>query len=330
MSGEKVRREISRREFMAIGAGAFVVASLPLALARRERLVRRTLPVMGTIAELAVVDSDAAHAQLAMDAAMSELRRIESMMTRFRFSSDIGRANMLAAERPVRITAETAFVVQAALRWADYTNGAYDPAIGGAIALWDVTHRHEPPAADAVARFSSRSLYHKVEVGTTGGSAALVYHDPDARLDLGSIAKGYAVDRAATVLRERGIRNGLVSVGGDLYAIGSSADGSPWRVGIQDPGDESRMIGTVEVADGAVATSGTYLQRFRYKGREYHHLLDPSTGAPRETLVRSFTVTSDTCMHADVAATAAYGLTAGKANALFARCAAGTTAVRTA
>lgn len=328
MSAKDKNHQLSRREFLAIGTGAFVVAALPLAASRRDRITRRTMPVMGTIAEFAVVHNNPARAHLAIDAAMAELTRIEEMMTRFRMSSDIGRANEFAGRRAIVVTAETAFVVNAALRWASATSGRYDPAIGGAIALWDVTHREVPPEAGDIARFSKRDLYAKVEVGTRKGAPVLVYHDQEVRLDLGSIAKGYAVDRAASVLRDHGMRGGLISVGGDLFAIGGSADGSPWRLGIQDPTDPARMIDTIEVTEGAVATSGTYIQHFIYRGRDYHHLLDPSTGSPRETQIRSFTVRSDTCMHADVAATAAYGLDVADARSLFARYSPDTQVVR--
>ena len=321
-------REISRREFVGIGAGAFVIAAVPVASRRQRRLVRRTMPTMGTIAELAVVHRDPVKAHAAMDAAMAELRRIEAMMTRFRVSSDIGRANLFAADRPVTVSAETAFVVTAALRWAEASRGSYDPAIGGAVALWDVNHRHAPPAEDAVRRFRNRNLHRKVEIDAWKARMVLRFHDEDARLDLGAIAKGYAVDRAANVLREKGIDSGIVNVGGDLYAIGRAEDGEAWRVGIQHPSDPGRMLGVVTAADEGVATSGTYVQRFRYHGHEYHHLIDPASGAPRETLVRSFTVRSDSCMHADVAATAAYGMSAEQANALFMSCSPGTSVVR--
>lgn len=321
-------RRLSRRDFVAVGAGVFVIAAVPLASRRQRRLVRRTMPVMGTIAELAVNHRDPVHAHAAMDAAMAELRRIESLMTRFRASSDIGRANILAAERPVSINGETAFVIVNALRWAEATGGAYDPALGGAVALWDVTHRHEPPPDDSVMRYRARRLYRKVEIDTQKKGTLLRYHDDDVRIDLGSIAKGYAVDRAAHVLREHGVQSGLVNVGGDLYAIGSSEEGSPWNVGIQNPGDPLGTIAIVEAADEAVATSGTYVQHFRYHGHDYHHLIDPATGAPRETPVRSFTVRSDSCMHADVAATAAYGMTMENATTLFRKCSTGTTVVR--
>lgn len=321
-------RGLSRREFIGLGAGALVIGAVPITSRHQRRLIRRTMPVMGTIAELGVVHRNPAQAHGAIDAAMKELLRIESMMTRFRASSDIGRANILAASQPVSVTGETAFVVTAALRWADATTGNYDPGIGNAIVLWDVNHRHEPPLENDVLKFSRRSFYREIEIDTWRKQAVMRYHSGDTRLDLGSVAKGYAVDRAAQILREHGIENGIVNVGGDLYAIGNAEDGDAWRVGIQNPTDPSAMIGVVEASDEGVATSGTYVQHFRYHGHDYHHLIDPATGAPRETLVRSFTVRSDSCMHADIAATAAYGLTREAATALFKRCSPGTSVVR--
>jgi thiamine biosynthesis lipoprotein len=322
------RRGPSRREFVAFGLGAFAVAALPLVERRRGRVVRRTVPVMGTLAEFAVVHRDERAAHAAIDAAMDELRRVERTMTRFTATSDIGLANSSAVRVPVAVSPETALVVAEALRWADATNGAYDPAIGGAIGLWDVTHRHEPPPKDRVTPLASRGLYRTIEVDAHRGASVLRYHDADARLDLGSIAKGYGVDRAITVLRDHGVASALVDVGGDLYALGTAPDGQPWRVGIQDPNDDRALIGTVDVADGAVATSGTYRQYFRYRGRRYHHLLDPTTAAPRATDVQSLTIRADSCMHADVAATALYGMSAETAARVLARCAPGGSIVR--
>ena len=322
-------RGLGRREFIAFGLGAFVVASVPLAARGRGRLVRRSVPVMGPIAELAVVSDDARHAHAALDAAVDELLGVERMMTRFTSSSDIGRANAAAARDGVAVSPETAQVVAEALRWAESTDGAYDPAIGGAVALWDVTHRHAPPAEDAVRRLAGRGLHRAVDVGTLRGAPALRYHDADVHLDLGAIAKGYGVDRAAAALRARNVRGALVNVGGDLYAIGSSPEGDAWRVGVQDPADQRALIATLDVSDAAVATSGTYRQFFRYRGMRFHHLLDPVTAKPRITGTRSLTIQADCCMHADVAATALYGMPAGDAARILARRAPGARIVHT-
>lgn len=315
-------RGIGRREFLAFGTGAFVVAGLPLVWRRRIEhpgVVRRSLPVMGTIAEVAVVHRDPRQAQAAIDAAFDELRWVERTMTRFNDSSDIGRANLRAANGPVTVDAATALVVTEALRWADATQGRYDPAVGGIVRLWDVLNRHEPPPEAPVARLASRQLHRAVEVGTSHKDPVLVFHDLDVSVDLGAIAKGYAVDRATDTLRRLGIEKALVEAGGDLYAIGTAPDAEPWQIGVRDPNDTRAIAGTLTVADGAVATSGTYYRYFRWRGRRYHHLMDPAIAEPRRTPVQSLTVRADRCMHADVAATAVFGMSATDANALLRR-----------
>jgi thiamine biosynthesis lipoprotein len=300
--------QFGRREFIGLGLGAFVAAAVPLAARRPTGVVRRAMPVMGTIAQFAVVHRDPVAAHAAIDAAAAELLWVERTMTRFTDTSDIGRANLLAARDGVLVTAETAFVTEAALAWADALDGRYDPAVGAVCALWDVRNRHEPPAADRIAELAGRRFHRTVEVGTSGGGHVLRFHGEGARLDLGSAAKGYAVDRAVNALRARGITKALVVAGGDLYALGTAPDGEPWEIGIQSPTDERALAGRLRLADRAVATSGTYRQFFRYRGHRYHHLMDPATARPRETPMQSLTVVADSVMHADVATTALFGL----------------------
>lgn len=292
---------------MALGLGAFVVSMVPLAR-RRERVFRRTVPVMGTLAELAVVHRDPGYAQGALDAAVLELQTVHGMMTRYTSASDVGRANAAAGERPVPVNAATAYVVSRSLAWARHTDGAFDPALGRAVELWDFDGSGAPPAETAWRRFAGRGLYRKVEVGSDRGADVLYLSDGDVSLDLGGIAKGYGVDRAAEALRDWGIRSGLVNVGGDLFALGASPDGDAWRVGVRDPNDPSGVIAELAVSDAAVATSGDYQRYYDYGGRRYHHLLDPRTGAPRVTTDRSLTVQAERCLDADAAATAVFGV----------------------
>lgn len=293
-----------RREFLTLGVGLFVAASLPLATRRRPQLVRRALPMMGTIGEIVVVHRDPRYAERAMDAAFSELARIEALMTRFAPTSDVGRANARASRDGVVIAAESAHVINRALVWAEASRGAFDPALGVVSELWDVSHRTAPPPAEAVTRLAGRQLYRGVDVDARRPAVRLAR---DVQLDLGGIAKGYGIDRAVQVLRDWGIRSALVNVGGDLYALGRRIDGDPWRVGIQSPTDPGRLAGELEVADEAVATSGDYERFFRYRGVRYHHLMDPDTAAPRESLAHSVTVRAPACIDADAGATSAFG-----------------------
>jgi thiamine biosynthesis lipoprotein len=296
----------SRREFVAVGVGALVVAAVPFTV-RRRAIARRTIPVMGTVADFAVVHRDSWYAEQAIDAAIARLQQVERVMTRFQPSSDIGRANTGAAREGVLVTSETATVLAAALAWAERTDGAFDPALGSAIELWDVEHRHAPPSAVRVRRLAGQRFYRALDLDRWQRRPAVRLAERDVHLDLGGIAKGYGVDQAVGALREWGIRDAIVNVGGDLYAMGSREDGSPWRVGIRSPESATRMVATLEVEDAAVATSGDYLQYFEYHGRRYHHLLDPATAAPRISAMHSITVRADDCMTADAAATACFG-----------------------
>ncbi len=229
-------------------------------------------------------------------------------MTRFSDRSDVGLANLKAATTAVRISRETALVLGEALGWAEASRGAFDPCLGRAVALWDVGHRHVRPDARQVEALAGRRLYRALELADADGEPVVRFHDPDVAIDLGGIAKGYGVDRAVEALRSYGIYNGLVNVGGDLYALGHSEDGDPWKVGVRDPDDPAAIIETIEVSDRALATSGDYIQYFQHAGRRYHHMLDPRTGEPRRSTMRSITVVADRCMAADAAGTAAFGM----------------------
>ena len=307
-----------RRELLAAGLGAFIVAAVPFARRDRRRVVRRTMPVMATTADFAVVHQDAVWANHAIDAAMAELARVEALMTRFRATSDIGRANAIAAQAPVSIARDTYDVIDRALRWASASDGAFDPGVGPVVQLWDVAHRHEPPSAPQVQRLAGQRFYRRIELGTERGSPAVFFTSPDVQLDLGGIACGYAVDLAIDALRRWGIRNALVNVSGDIFALGSSPDGSPWRIGIRSPFDTHATIAEVEATDCAIATSGDYEQFFVHQGTRYHHLMDPERAAPRRSLVHSVTIMADRCRDADAASTAVFGMDTAAAQKLLA------------
>lgn len=229
-------------------------------------------------------------------------------MTRFRSDSDVGRANLGAGRDGVPVTPETALVVASALRAASASDGRFDPAVGAASELWDVLNRHEPPPETAVRRLAARGFWRKVDVDENAANPRIRFDDRDLHLDLGAIAKGYGIDRATGVLRRRSVRHAIVTVGGDLFALGNSPDGEPWTVGIRSPHDRKELAATLRVSDRAVATSGDYERFFRWRGMRFHHLIDPATAAPRLTPFHSATVLASRCIDADAASTSVFGL----------------------
>lgn len=303
-SDREKRPLLDRRQALALGVGAFVVASVPLAMRGRRRLVRRRVPLMGTIGDVAVVHDDRRAAHAAITAAFDALHRTEALMSHFKRDSDVGLANRRASKQPVPVSGETAHVVAEALRWAEATDGRFDPCLGRAVGLWDVKNAKTPPAGERVRALAGRGLWQALELDDN----AVRLRDADAAIDLGGIAKGHGVDAAVAALRAHGIEDALVNVGGDLYAMGRSEDGDAWSVGVVDPRSPGQIGRTLEATDVAVATSGDYQQFFEYRGKRYHHLLDPWTAAPSTAVAHSVTVTAATCLAADAAATAAFGV----------------------
>ena len=308
----------SRREVVLLGIGAFAVATVPFLKGGRRRLSRRSVPVMGTVADLVVVHRDEQYAQAAIDAAIQQLRYVDRTMTAYSDASDVGRANKDAATQPVMITNATAAVIEQSVQWAESSDGAFDPCLGAAVSLWDVKNRSVPPDEKRVQQLVSRELYRSVDLDKYQGRPVIRLTDESAMLDLGGIAKGYGVDQAVQSLREWGIEDALVNAGGDLYAMGESEDGDPWNIGVRSPSDPSKVTHKFELTDEAVATSGDYLQNFKHAGATYHHLLDPKTASPRESRVHSVTVAADNCMTADAAATTVFGMNAERAQQVLA------------
>ncbi|MHB8126618.1 MAG: FAD:protein FMN transferase [Desulfitobacteriaceae bacterium] len=127
----------------------------------------------------------------------------------------------------------------------------------------------------------------------------------DQSIDLGGIEKGFAGDKFLVVFRKYGVSSAFTNIGGNVIALGTKLDGSPWRVGIQHPRQENSLIGLVAVADKAVVTSGDYQRYFMgSNGQRYHHILDPSTGYPAESGLVSVTIVADSSMDADALSTA--------------------------
>lgn len=316
-----------RRTFVTLGVGALAVAALPSAMRPRRVLVRRRIPVMGTIAEVAIPTQDSGWAHEAIDAAFGALRRVEATMTRFRSDSDVGRLN-LSGGVWVPVSTDTGHVLAAAQEWASRSGGRFDPCLGNVTRLWDAPERVtrgriggggrplEGRGPEGLGSGAGDELWRSLEIESWHASARARLTGASASVDLGGIAKGFAVDVAADALRYVGVTDGLVNVGGDLVALGSDEAGEGWLIGVQAPDDPEGLAATLTASDEAIATSGDYVRFFESGGRHYHHLLDPMTGAPRETAMRSLTVRADRCLHADAAATALFGAPVAVAEAV--------------
>jgi len=233
---------------------------------------------MAATHEITVDADDAEQARDAVDAAIADVLRIEAKYSRYRDDSVTTAINRAAGLREVAIDAETA----ALLRYADHchalSRGHFDITSGVLRRAWDFRSA-SPRVPDAAEVEALRALVGWEHVQWSGEAVRLELHGME--IDFGGIGKEYAADRAATILQERGIAHALVNLGGDLRAVGGQQGGAPWRIGIRHPRrPASAVVASVDVSDGAIATSGDAERYFEKDGRRYCHLLDACTGMP--------------------------------------------------
>jgi FAD:protein FMN transferase len=271
-------------------------------------LVGRT---MGTTYSIRIADDLLAPAERqALQAAIDEaLEEINRQMSTYRADSEISAFNRAEAEAPVEVSADFLRVLRLALDLAEATGGAFDPTVGALVNLWgfgpDPAQRTRP-APEQIEAARRTVGYRHLAILPDGRLAKSI---PELRLDLGAIAKGFGVDQVAQLLRERGIQNFLVEIGGETLAQGRNAAGEPWRIGILRPDFDpapAALYGVATLTDGqAIATSGDYRNYFRDEnGTVQTHVVDPRTARPVRHSVASVSVLADTCALADGLATA--------------------------
>lgn len=227
---------------------------------------------------------EAADAGAAMSAAFDEIARIEAIMSEWQPTSELSRVNAAAGGERMPLSPELFAVLKRSREISEITDGAFDVTFYGVGQLWKFEPGAKPPPADAIAAKLGLVDWRGIDLDDSNGELRGRLARPGMKVGLGAIAKGYAVDRASAVLRERGFANHVVEGGGDTYVSGTKG-GKPWMVGVQDPvrdGPGPHVIGGLPSTDRSVVTSGDYERYFEYEGRRYAHILDPRTGYPLE------------------------------------------------
>ncbi len=254
----------------------------------RDPLYQQESFVFGTRVEIAIAGLAADEARPAANAVLQEFDRLHRTYHAWQPSQLSALNDALAAGHGARVSAELADLVGEAQRLSRLGEGLFDPGIGGLIRLWgfqadDFKAALPDPAALAAWRAAAPGI---ADLNLDG--LRIVSRKRQVALDFGGYLKGYALDRAAAILRTRGVANALINIGGNVKALGSK-NGTPWRVGIQHP-RQPGPIAVLALEDGeAIGTSGDYQRYFELDGRRYCHLLDPRSGEP-VTHTQSLTV----------------------------------------
>ena len=280
-----------------------------------ERIFRQSRMIMGTSVEITVSQTASRRAEEAMASAFREVERIDWLMSHYRQGSEVSQITRDAGERETPVSPETLEVIERALYFSRLSGGAFDITIGPVFRLWNF-REGKIPDKKSLQENLKKVDYRKIKVDRAKSSVYL--ESRGMELDLGAIAKGYAVDRASAVLRKEGVENFLVAAGGDLMVSGAKGNGVPWTIGIQHPRLPAELIAKLRPARAAVSTSGDYKKFFFQGGERYHHILTPSTGLPAREC-QSVTIMAPSAMDADALATSIFVLGPKKGFALLER-----------
>lgn len=259
--------------------------------------------IMGTVFDIIAQDEEA------IKKAFREIERIDSLMSDYKPDSEISRLNR---DGRVKASPETIVVFRAAKKIYNLSGGAFDVTVGPLVKLWNIKANMAKDAS-----LVKLPTEEKIKQALSCVSSDFIEIDEKNRIiklkkrgvsvDLGAIARGYAVDRAIKTLKKCGVRNALVNAGGETYCLGAKGFLAPWRVGIKAPrNDNTANIFTLK--NKAVSTSGGYEQFFVYNNKRYARIIDPRTGHPVDNGVISVTVVTDNGLTADALSTAIFVL----------------------
>lgn len=221
-------------------------------------------------------------------------------------TSEVSQINQ-AKGSPVTVSGETAELIRLGLEYGELSQGKFDITVASATDLWNFRGNEEKelPDEDTLSEAVTHIDYHNVKI--EGNTVTLA--DPQAKIDLGGIAKGYIADRLKEYLKDQGIEHALINLGGNMLALGGRPDGSDFKIGIQEPfATDGTVLTSLSVSDQSVVSSGNYERYFEKDGVIYHHILDPDTGYPIQNDLYQVTIISDSSVQGDALSTTCYAL----------------------
>jgi thiamine biosynthesis lipoprotein len=259
---------------------------------------------MGSQLRLLAWTTDDAAALDTFEHIFREFDRLENLLSVWRDGSDVVRINKNAGIAPVTVSRETIEVLEQAHQASVWTGGKFDITFGALADIWKFDHDQDNIVPGRAAIAERLPLVNFEEVITDRAAGTAFIRKAGMRIHLGGIGKGYAVDHAVALLKERGFRDFSIQSGGDLYVAGTNG-GTPWKLGIADPRGDHSPFATLQVADGTFSTSGDYERSFIKDGVRYHHLIDPDRGEPARGC-RSVTIVTNRAVIADVLSTGVF------------------------
>ncbi|MDW8055732.1 MAG: FAD:protein FMN transferase [Elusimicrobiota bacterium] len=238
--------------------------------------------------------------------------KVEEIDKEFGFTKDsvVTKINQLSGKSPCNVSTEAFELIKECIEISELTDGAFDITTGVLSSLWGFENFSKKESFNIPSEKQIKSVlplvgYKKISVDEKTKTVFLKY--TGMKLNLGGVAKGYAIRKAKEILENKGFKNFIINFGGDLYISGVKHKGKPWKIAVQHPRDKNKFLCILELSDISCATSGDYERFFEVEGKRYHHIFNPKTGYPKENIV-SVTVLCKDPVLADALATGIFVL----------------------
>lgn len=290
----------------------FIIINISACKRDNTNQIKKDLFALNTYITFTLPGGD--NAQSGLDAAIDRLKEIEQRMSATLPDSDISMLNANAGKQPVKVHEDTFYVIKTALQYSKLTDGAFDITTLPIGMLWNITGENsQVPSQESILQKLPLVDYKKVQLNEADLTVFLKAEG--MMIDLGGIAKGYAGDEIARILKEHSVKNALINLGGNVVAVDGKENGTPWRIGIQNPRmkenqQNQKNVAVIETKGEAIVTSGDYerymVEVFKKTGVRYHHIFDPKTGYPAKTGIISVTVVGKSGIDDDALSTSIF------------------------
>ena len=265
---------------------------------------QRSFIKMGSVFDLTLVANNQVEADQLFEQAISEIDRIERLISSWNQASETSQVNQMAGKKAVKVTKELYDLVFRAKAIAQLTNGAFDPTYASVDKIWTFDGRDvEQPNTEIISASVSKIGFDKIAFDPLESSLYLPLQG--MKIGFGAIGKGYAADRVKSLLQKQGVAAGIVNASGDMSAWGIQPNGNPWQVGLINPKNRDKVFAWFPVKDQAVVTSGDYEKFVLINGKRYGHIINPKTGFPSQGVI-SCTVFAPKAELADALSTALF------------------------
>lgn len=276
------------------------IGSIGCAKEETNEQLSRTELFMGTAVKITLYDHGS---EDLLDMVFDHISEIENLVSINKEGTEIVQLNKNAGIKGVKLSDFSYNLIKSALEYSKLSDGGYDVSIGPLVKLWSIgLPEAKVPRDDEIEEAIKNIDYTKVNIDDSNNEVFL--SEKGMMIDLGSIAKGYVADDIVNILKENEVERAIIDLGGNIYAMGTKSKSDNWKIGIQNPSeDRGQIVGTIEVADKSVVTTGTYERFIEEDKVRYHHVLNPKTGYPYETNIAGVTIVADRSVDADALST---------------------------